>query len=120
MLSDVNKLSFLNLILSLVLVIASLYWARAVLIPIALALLLTFLLQPIVEALHRKGLSRASAAALVVVLVSLIIGAVGWVVVTQFSSLAYELPRYKGNLRQKIVDLRSASRGSVVGKIQQT
>src|SRR5215510_15196376 len=105
MLSDGNKLSFLNLMLSLVLVIASLYWARAVLIPFALALLLTFLLQPIVAATHRKGLGRAPAAVLVVVLVSLLIGAVGWVVVTQFSNLAYELPRYKDNLKQKIEDL---------------
>lgn len=120
MLSDVTKSSFLNIMLSLVLVVASLYWARAVLIPLALALLLTFLLQPIVEAIHRKGVSRAPAAALVVVLVSLVIGAVGWVVVTQFSSLAYELPHYKGNLKQKIDDLRSASRGSVFKKIQET
>lgn len=120
MLSDINKSSLLNIMLSLVLVVASLSWARAVLIPIALALLLTFLIQPIVEAIHRKGLGRAPAAALVVLLVSCVIGAVGWVVVTQFSNLAYELPRYKGNLIQKINDLQSASRGSVVEKIQET
>src|SRR5262244_3852249 len=118
--SDVNKLSFLQIMLSLILVIASLYWARAVLIPFALALLLTFLLQPIVAAVHRKGLSRTPAAVLVVVLVAVIIAAVGWVVVTQFSNLAYELPRYKGNLTQKISDLRNASRGGVLGKIQET
>ena len=118
--SDVNKLSFLNVMLSLVLVIASLYWARAVLIPFALALLLTFLLQPIVVAIHRQGLSRTPAAVLVVVLVSVVIGAVGWVVVTQFSNLAYELPHYQGNLKQKIDDLRNASRGGVLEKIQET
>jgi len=67
--SDVNKLSFLNVMLSLVLVIASLYCARAVLIPFALALLRTFLLQPIVAAIHRQGLSRTPAAVLVIVLV---------------------------------------------------
>src|SRR5215510_15337475 len=110
MLSDGNKLSFLNLILSLVLVIASLYWARAVLIPFALALLLTFLLQPIVAAIQRQGLGRTPAVVLVVVLVALVIGAVGWMVVTQFSNLAYELPHYKGNLTQKIEDLRNASK----------
>ncbi len=118
--SDVNKLSFLHIMLSLVLVIASLYWARAVLIPFALALLLTFLLQPIVTAMHRKGLGRAPAAVLVVVLVSLVIGAVGWVVLMQFSNLAYELPHYQGNLKQKIEDLRNAGRGGVLEKIQET
>ena len=118
--SDVNKGSFLNITLSLVLVIGSLYWARAVLIPFALALLLTFVLQPIVAAIHRKGLGRTPAALLVVALVALVIGGVGWVVVTQFSGLAYELPHYKGNLKQKIDDLRNASRGGVFEKIQET
>src|SRR5262245_3767812 len=118
--SDVNKPSFLKRMPSLVLVIASPYWARTVLIPFALALLLTFLLQPIVAAVHRKGLSRTPAAVLVVVLVSVVIGAVGWVVVTQFSNLAYELPHYKGNLTQKIDDLRNASKGGVFEKIQET
>ena len=120
MLSDVSKPSFLNILLSLVLVIGSLYWARAVLIPLALALLLTFLLQPIVAAIHRQGLGRAPAAVLVVLLVALMIGGGGWGVVTQFSSLAYELPRYTGNLKQKIDDLRNASRGGVFEKIQET
>ena len=56
--SEVYKPSFLSVLASLVLVIASLYWAKAVLIPLALALMLTFLLQPIVAALHRRGLGR--------------------------------------------------------------
>jgi len=118
--SDVNKLSFLHIMLSLVLVVASLYWARAVLIPFALALLLAFLLQPLVAAMHRKGLGRAPAAVLVVVLVSLVIGAVGWVVMMQFSTLAYELPHYQGNLKAKVEDLRNASKGGMLGKIQET
>ena len=53
--SEVGKLSFLHVLESIVLVIASLYWARAVFVPLALALMLTFLLQPIVAALHRRG-----------------------------------------------------------------
>src|SRR5215470_378466 len=118
--SDVNMPSFLHIMLSFFLVIASLYWARAVLIPFALALLLAFLLQPIVATMHRKGLRRASAAVLVVVLVSLVIGAVGWAVLMQFSNLAYELPHYQGNLKQKIEDLRNAGRGGVLEKIQET
>src|SRR2546428_9369069 len=53
--SEVGKLSFLHVLESIMLVIASLYWARAVFVPLALALMLTFLLQPIVAALHRPG-----------------------------------------------------------------
>src|SRR5919197_2207844 len=117
--SEVRKLSFLHVLESIVLVIASLYWARAVFVPLALALILTFLLQPVVAALHRRGLGYAPAAVLVVLLLALAIGAVSWGAVTQLSSLASELPRYQDNLRQKIEDLRQASQGSIFGKIQQ-
>ena len=62
--------------------------------PLALSLILTFLLQPVVAVLHRRGLGYAPAAVLVVLLLALLIGAIGWVAVTQLSSLASELPRY--------------------------
>jgi predicted PurR-regulated permease PerM len=117
--SEIHKLSFLHILESIVLVIASLYWASAVFIPLALALMLTFLLQPVVAALHRRGLGYAPAAVLVVTLLALAIGAIGWVAVTQLSSLASELPRYQDNLRQKLDDFQHASQGSIFGKIQQ-
>ena len=40
------------------LVVAALYWLQAVLIPLALAVLLTFLLSPVVGTLERRGLGR--------------------------------------------------------------
>jgi len=82
--------------------------------------MLTFLLQPVVAMLHRWRLSYAPAAALVVLLLALLIGAIGWVAVTQLSNLASELPRYQGNLKEKIDDLQHASQGGVFGKIQET
>src|ERR687887_1252449 len=118
--SEVRKLSFLHALESIVLVIAALYWARAVFVPLALALMLTFLLQPIVAALHRRGLGYAPAAGVVVMLLALAIGAMSWGAVTQLSSLASELPRYQDNLRQKLEDLQQASQGGIFGKIQQT
>src|SRR5262245_22550166 len=118
--SELYKSTFLNTMASLVLVVGSLYWARAVLVPLALALMLTFLLRPIVEVLYRQGLGRTPAAVLVVVLVALGLGAGSWTVVTQLSSLAYELPRYKGNLKQKIRDLQHASQGGVWGRVHDT
>ena len=42
----------------LALVVAGLYWLQAVLIPLALAVLLTFLLSPVVSTLQRRGLGR--------------------------------------------------------------
>src|SRR5712691_9978776 len=100
--SEIYMLSFLSVLASLVLVIASLYWAKAVLVPLALALMLTFLLQPIVAALHRRGLGHTPAAVLVVMLLGLVLGAVGWAVVMQFSSLTSELPRYQDNLKRLV------------------
>ena len=115
---DLNKLPFLSVLGSIVLVIASLYWAQAVLIPVALAILLTFLLNPVVTVLQSNGLGRAPAAVLVVVLVSVIVVAAGWVTASQMSSLAYELPKYKDNITQKIADFRHASKGGALEKVQ--
>jgi len=56
--------------------------------------MLTFLLQPVIAVLHWRGLGYAPAAGLVVLLLALLIGAIGWVAVTQLSNLASELPRY--------------------------
>ena len=58
MTSRVENPSLLYIFGSLVLIIACLYWAKAVLMPIALAVLLTFLLNPVVSALHSRGLPR--------------------------------------------------------------
>ena len=98
--------------------LALLYWAKAVLIPVALALLLTFLLTPIVTALWHWGLHRALAAVLVVGLAAGLLGAVGWTVETQLAALAAELPTYTGNLKQKIAQVRHAGTGGVLGKLQ--
>ena len=50
----------------LVLAVACLYWARPVLIPVAVAILLTFMLGPAVSLLQRRGLSRTPAVLIVV------------------------------------------------------
>ena len=103
-----------------VLIVASLYWAQAVLIPVALAILLTFLLSPVAAALERIGLGRLSSVILVAVLTFSLLGGIGWIVTLQFGSLANELPKYTGNLRQKIADVRGAAKGGAIEKVQQT
>lgn len=105
---------------SLILVIAALYWAQVILIPIALALLLTFILSPMVAALHRAGLGRTPSVILVVALVFCILGGIGWIVMSQVASLAGELPTYEKNIEGKIVGLREAAKGSFLEKVQST
>ena len=95
---------------------AALYLAQEVLIPIALAGLLTFLLSPIVDGLERAGLwrvkgGRVYAVMLVVVLVFSALGGAAWVVAQQVLTLGAELPHYRGNLKRKISDIRGAGAG---------
>jgi predicted PurR-regulated permease PerM len=105
---------------TLVLVVACLYWAQAVLIPIAVAVLLTFLLSPVVRTLHRRGLGQVPAVLVVVVLALLVLGGVGWVLTRQLLTLADELPRYSLNIRQRIADLRGVGKGGSMEKVQET
>ena len=116
--AEMRTLPFLNLFVGLVVMIAALYWAKAVVIPVALALLLTFLLTPIVNALWRCGLGRVPAAVAVVVLVFGLVGALGWTITAQISTLASELPTYTDNLKQKIAQVRHAGTGGMLGKVQ--
>jgi predicted PurR-regulated permease PerM len=118
--SRVSNPPLFYILSGLVLVIACLYWARAVLIPVALAILLTFLLNPVVSALHRRGLPRTPAVLLVVVLVFSLVGSIGWTVTHQLTMLAYELPRYQENLKQKISDLRDLGKNGLIESVLST
>jgi predicted PurR-regulated permease PerM len=105
---------------NVVLIIASLYWAQAILIPIALSILLTFLLSPVAGALERIALGRLPSVILIVVLTFSLLGGIGWIVTLQFGSLANELPTYRKNIRQKIADIREAGKGGALEKVQKT
>lgn len=102
------------------LVVAGLYWLQAVLIPIALAILLTFLLSPVVGTLQRRGLGRVPAVLVTVVLALSVLGGIGWMLTHQLLTLADELPRYSLNIHHRITDLRGASKGGSVEKVQKT
>ena len=116
---EVSTQSFLNVLVGLGVILALLYWAKAVLIPVALAILLAFLLTPIVNVLWRWGLGRTPAAVLVVVVSAGLIGVVGWTIEVQIVTLASELPTYTDNIKQKITQVRQASSGGVLGKVQE-
>lgn len=88
------------------LVIAALYLGRDLLIPIALAGLLGFLLDPAVTRLKRWGLPRALAVALVALAtLGALIGA-GTYLTSQLRGLSADLPAYQDTIRSKISSLR--------------
>jgi predicted PurR-regulated permease PerM len=116
---DLRKLSLLVGLATLLLVLVFLYWTRVVLMPVAVAILLTFVLDPVVSLLQRPGLPRIPAVILVVVMAFFILGGIGWIVTWQFTTLAHELPQYTGNLKHKVADLRGLGQSGVIEKLQQ-
>ena len=89
-----------------ILVLGVLHLARDVLIPIATALLFTFVLAPMTRRLQRLGLGRMPSASLVVLAVVLCAGGLAWVIGHQIFDLASNLPAYRQNIRAKVESLR--------------
>jgi predicted PurR-regulated permease PerM len=97
-----NRAALLQGLLIGTIIIAALYAAREVLLPLTLAVLLSFVLTPPLRLLRRLKVPRALSVALVVTFAFLIILAVGWVISLQVTQLAAELPRYQTTLSEKI------------------
>jgi hypothetical protein len=102
-----------------VLVVVVLDWAQAVVVPIALAVLLTFVLTPAVGWLER-WLGRVPAVLAAVTLVFIVLGLAGWGLARQMDHLADDLPTYRVNILAKIADVRGAGKGGSVEKLQET
>ncbi len=86
--------------------VAALYFARDILVPIALAILLTFILAPVVGFLQRLRFPKSMAVITAVLLAFLIILSLITMVMTQVSQLAGDLPKYELTLRDKVQNLR--------------
>jgi predicted PurR-regulated permease PerM len=104
--------SALTSVLVAVIVVAALYLAREVLVPIALAVLLSFVLAPPVQLLQAWYLPRIVAVLLVGVFAFSIIFGLGAFMVSQVTQLASDLPGYQSTLSQKIQSLRGAAGGA--------
>ncbi len=95
-------LSPLFILVAIVVTIAALYFAKEILLPFALAALLSFLLTPLANRVERIGLGRIPSVLLVVGLTFAALGGIGWVVTSQLVGLSYQLPQYKSNVLEKI------------------
>jgi len=105
----VPELKLMAALLTGAAIIAALYFGRDIVIPLALAFLLGFLLDPLVVRLKRWGLPRAPAVILVVTLTLALIGLAGVFLGNQVSALSAELPTYQSNIRHKLRDLRASA-----------
>ena len=90
-------------------IIAALYFGREILIPLALAFLLGFVLDPLVMRLKRWGLPRGPAVIIVVVFALGMIGLAGLFLGSQVSTLSAQLPIYQSNIKTKLQDLRESA-----------
>jgi predicted PurR-regulated permease PerM len=83
-------------------VVAGLYFGRSVLIPLTLAVLLSFLLAPLVSLLRRGHLGRVPSVVLALLAALAVILALGGLIGTQVAGLADDVPRYVSTIQQKV------------------
>lgn len=87
---------------SIAVVVAALYLAKGVLVPLTLAVLLSFLLSPVCDWLERLKLGRLPAVFATVVVGFTLLGAASWTVVVQMTELAPRVPEYQRNVQAKL------------------
>jgi len=99
------------------LVVGAMYWAQAVFIPVALAVFFTFMLNPLVVFLQRRGLGRVVSVLVIVCGAGLLVAGLLTLLVMQFGNLAADLPKYRDNIMTKARWVRDLSSGSSLDKL---
>jgi predicted PurR-regulated permease PerM len=94
-------------------VVAALYFGKDILLPITVAVLLSFVLSPLVGALRRLQIPRVVAVVFSVGLALAIIGGVGALVGRQIVEVAGDLPLYQTTIEKKVGVLRTATLGRI-------
>jgi predicted PurR-regulated permease PerM len=106
-------------ILTVVAVVAALYFGKSLFVPFALAGLLCLLLAPLVHALERLKIGRVAAVVLTTIVASSGIAALGWVVWGQMGDLAEKVDAYKENIWAKLERVRGAGE-TPIAKIEKS
>lgn len=81
---------------------AVLYLAKEILIPIALAVLISFLLSPLVLWMEKRGIKRSIAVVITVLVLMALVGGLGYMLAGQFVEFVNNLPKYRTNIVSKI------------------
>lgn len=92
-------------------IVMVLYFGREIVIPVALAILLSFVLAPVVNLLQRVRIPRGLAVVGVVIIAFAFIFAMGSLLATQLAQLAGDLPRYQSTISEKIQSFRDTTAG---------
>ena len=102
-----------GVLLTVVIVVAVLRLAEEVFIPLALAILFTFLLAPLVGRLHQMGVNRMLAVVVSIAISLALIGTLANAAFDQLSDLAHELPGYQRQLHENLTHIRGVMRGGI-------
>jgi predicted PurR-regulated permease PerM len=95
----------------LVAVVAVLYLARELLIPLAFAVILSMILTPVVTWLEKLRLGRVASALLVTVVAVAAAGGISWVIFNQLVDVANQIPVYQENISRKIEAMHTSGKG---------
>ena len=93
-------------LLAIVLVVAVLSTAKVVLVPLALGVILAFVLTPLVRLFDRWRFPRFVSVVLTMSLALGVVGGVGYVIFDQFADLSTQVSKYTSSMRRKVADLR--------------
>jgi predicted PurR-regulated permease PerM len=100
------------------LVIATLYLGRDVLIPLALASLFTFLLNPLVKRLCRWGVPRVLSLGVVTMACFSTLALVAWLLGGELASLANDLPNHQQNIQRRIDSLHKIGDTGIILRLR--
>ncbi|WP_439550862.1 AI-2E family transporter [Falsiroseomonas sp.] len=98
-------------------IIAVLYFARDLLVPLALSILLSFILAPIARALRRWGMPRVAGVILSVLAAVMVLASLGLVMGRQLAELAAQLPAYQAEVTRKLASINAS--GGLVERAQE-
>jgi predicted PurR-regulated permease PerM len=93
-------------------VVAVLYLAREILVPLAFAIVLTFVLAPAVAGLRKLRIGRVPAVLLVMVVTVAVAAGISFVILNQLIQVVNDLPSYRENIDRKIQVLHTPNKGA--------
>ena len=117
--SDSLTQKFMTVVICAV-VVVGLYFGRPVLMPLALAVLMSFALAPLVSVLRHVRLGHVPSVLLSLCVALVLIAGIGTFVGSQLAGLARDLPSYQNNISRKIVSLRGTADGGTISRLNRT
>ena len=95
-------------LVSMAVIVAALYFGQNIIIPIAVALLISFALNPLVTWMSRRGIPRAVATSIAMAAVIVLVAGFGILLAAQIRALALDLPNYQSTILEKLSSLKDS------------